>query len=194
MSMRGLRGPTQPVCPPPPRLFAPVLWGRGVNERPEWFDATCLPRPPPHPRASLPQYFETASLKDSSDGIRAFEAQESKRAPKPAAAPPSALATATPGGQTTELVRVEFARQTGEARVAVWDGTERPTLLELAERNGLSPPYGCRAGVCGTCAVRVLKGQVEYVVEPLAETADGDQRLGCCAVPKPGCGELVLDW
>jgi len=30
------------------------------------------------------------------------------------------------------------------------------TLLELAEENGVQIPYGCRQGLCGTCATRVL--------------------------------------
>jgi glycine betaine catabolism B len=39
------------------------------------------------------------------------------------------------------------------------------TLLELAEKNGVQIPYGCRQGVCGTCATRVLSGNVQMDVE-----------------------------
>ena len=39
------------------------------------------------------------------------------------------------------------------------------TLLELAERNAVQIPYGCRQGVCGTCATRVLSGTVQMDVE-----------------------------
>jgi len=39
------------------------------------------------------------------------------------------------------------------------------TLLDLAEKNGVQIPYGCRQGVCGTCATRVLSGTVEMDVE-----------------------------
>jgi ferredoxin-NADP reductase len=39
------------------------------------------------------------------------------------------------------------------------------TLLDLAERNGVQIPYGCRQGLCGTCATRVLSGSVEMDVE-----------------------------
>jgi ferredoxin-NADP reductase len=38
-------------------------------------------------------------------------------------------------------------------------------LLDLAEKNGVQVPYGCRQGVCGTCATRVLSGTVETDVE-----------------------------
>ncbi len=34
------------------------------------------------------------------------------------------------------------------------------TLLEVAERNGVRIPYGCRQGECGTCVTRVLSGTV----------------------------------
>jgi glycine betaine catabolism B len=39
------------------------------------------------------------------------------------------------------------------------------TLLDLAEKNGVQIPYGCRQGVCGTCATRVLSGNVQMDVE-----------------------------
>ena len=39
------------------------------------------------------------------------------------------------------------------------------TLLDLAERNGVQIPYGCRQGQCGTCATRVLSGTVRMDAE-----------------------------
>jgi ferredoxin-NADP reductase len=39
------------------------------------------------------------------------------------------------------------------------------TLLDLAERNGVQIPFGCRQGQCGTCATRVLSGTVRMDVE-----------------------------
>jgi ferredoxin-NADP reductase len=39
------------------------------------------------------------------------------------------------------------------------------TLLDLAEKNGVQIPYGCRQGQCGTCATRVLSGTVRMDVE-----------------------------
>ena len=39
------------------------------------------------------------------------------------------------------------------------------TLLDLAERNEVQIPYGCRQGLCGTCATRVLSGAVQMDVE-----------------------------
>ena len=54
------------------------------------------------------------------------------------------------------------------------------TLLELAERHGLIPPTHCRAGICGTCLVSILQGQVEQLAG--LETQEPSALL-CCAVP-----------
>ena len=39
------------------------------------------------------------------------------------------------------------------------------TLLDVAETNGVDIAYGCRQGVCGTCATRVLSGTVRMDAE-----------------------------
>ena len=39
------------------------------------------------------------------------------------------------------------------------------TLLDVAERNGVQIPFGCRQGQCGTCVTRVLSGTVQMDVE-----------------------------
>jgi glycine betaine catabolism B len=39
------------------------------------------------------------------------------------------------------------------------------TLLEFAETVGVSIPYGCRQGQCGTCATRLLQGRVTMDAE-----------------------------
>jgi ferredoxin-NADP reductase len=39
------------------------------------------------------------------------------------------------------------------------------TLLDVAERNGVQIPFGCRQGQCGTCATRVLSGTVQMDAE-----------------------------
>jgi len=39
------------------------------------------------------------------------------------------------------------------------------TLLEFAETVGVSLPYGCRQGQCGTCATRLLQGRVTMQAE-----------------------------
>jgi len=55
------------------------------------------------------------------------------------------------------------------------------TLLDLAERNGVQIPFGCRQGQCGTCATRVLSGTVKMDVEAglTAEQKDAGYVLPC---------------
>jgi ferredoxin-NADP reductase len=43
----------------------------------------------------------------------------------------------------------------------VCQGSGGSTLLDLAEKNSVQIPYGCRQGLCGTCATRVLSGTVQ---------------------------------
>lgn len=62
-------------------------------------------------------------------------------------------------------------------------------LLEFAEDQGLSPPFSCRSGSCGSCATRKLVGQVRYIDPPSAVVSD-DEVLLCCAVPD---GPVTLD-
>ena len=82
-------------------------------------------------------------------------------------------------------VPVRFARADKQAEWSPAKGS----LLDLAEAEGLAPAYSCRSGICGTCAVSVVSGDVDYAEEPLAAPEPG-QALICCAKPR---GEVVLD-
>ena len=66
------------------------------------------------------------------------------------------------------------------------------TLLELAEAQGLSPPYSCRSGNCGSCAVKLHAGTVTYRTKPSAQIAENNVLI-CCAVPAKGTNQLVLE-
>jgi ferredoxin-NADP reductase len=65
------------------------------------------------------------------------------------------------------------------------------TLLDLAEKNGVPIPYGCRQGQCGTCATRVLSGTVQMAVEAglSAEQKNAGYVLPCVSRPE---GTVVL--
>lgn len=78
----------------------------------------------------------------------------------------------------TGPVPVTFMASLKEAR---WT-PDTGSLLDLAESRGLSPAYSCRAGHCGSCKTRLLKGAVTYKTAPAAQVAD-DEVLICCAVP-----------
>jgi uncharacterized protein len=56
------------------------------------------------------------------------------------------------------------------------------SLLEFAERCGHAPPFSCRAGICGSCATRLVAGRVSYDEPPLDPPAEGELLL-CCAKP-----------
>jgi len=44
-----------------------------------------------------------------------------------------------------------------------WTASDNLSLLQLAEKVGLKPDYGCRSGMCGTCESKILKGQVHGI-------------------------------
>ena len=82
------------------------------------------------------------------------------------------------GPMTVGAAPVRFAKS---GITAEWS-RDKGSLLELAEAVGLAPVFGCRSGICGTCATRIVSGAVEYVEEPLAPRGE-DQVLLCCSVP-----------
>ncbi len=63
------------------------------------------------------------------------------------------------------------------------------TLLEGLERTGHAVEYQCRSGYCGSCRTRLLSGEVEYLIDPIAYVANGEV-LPCCSVP---VGTVSLD-
>lgn len=75
-------------------------------------------------------------------------------------------------------VAVRFARSDVSAEWTPQQGT----LLEFAETLGLALVFGCRSGICGTCATTLKQGAVDYLEEPLAALEDG-QVLLCCSTP-----------
>ncbi len=51
------------------------------------------------------------------------------------------------------------------------------TVLEIAEEQGIEIPYECRAGVCGQCKTRLLRGNVVMDTEDALDSADRAQGL-----------------
>jgi glycine betaine catabolism B len=68
--------------------------------------------------------------------------------------------TLTSQERASGSITVEFARS---GKKAMTDGAM--PLLDLAEEHDLDIGYGCRAGSCGDCKVRVLSGRVEMESE-----------------------------
>jgi ferredoxin-NADP reductase len=88
-------------------------------------------------------------------------------------------------GQPIVTYLVDFAKS---GKQLDWQA-DAGSLLDFAEANGITLDCGCRAGSCGTCAIAVRKGSVDYLGEIGAEPEDGSC-LACLAIPKES---LVLD-
>lgn len=124
-----------------------------------------------------------SQLKQSGVDEAAIHFESFSRAP--GANPPAPQAD---GAASSETATVSFA-QTGTT--ATWTGEDpEQSLLSLAEAEGLQPPFACRAGVCGTCATRLLKGEVVYPSEPSAPRQEGEVLL---CIARPGSRTLTLD-
>ena len=59
----------------------------------------------------------------------------------------------------------EFTVQAGES------------VLDAALRQGVTLPYGCRNGTCGSCKGKVVAGQVEYGDSPPVALSDEEIRV-----------------
>ena len=71
-----------------------------------------------------------------------------------------------------------------------WYKGDKP-LLDVAESKGLTPPYSCRNGQCGSCAVKLKSGAVTYRTKPSAHI-DASEVLLCCAVPAKDSQTITL--
>jgi ferredoxin-NADP reductase len=68
-------------------------------------------------------------------------------------------------------------------------GTDRRSVLDLADACDVPTRWSCRTGVCHTCTTPLLSGDLTYPPAPLEPPADGEVLI-CCAQPAT---EIVLD-
>ena len=70
-------------------------------------------------------------------------------------------------------------------RGGTWPMDDGESVLETVLRNRADAPYACKGGVCGTCRVRLLSGEVQmdrnYALEP--EELDAGYVLACQSHP-----------
>lgn len=66
-----------------------------------------------------------------------------------------------------------------------WLAKDRLSLLQLAKKSGLTPDFGCRSEMCGTCEVKLLEGSIEGAPE-------GDDGVLICS-SKPASQEVELE-
>ena len=68
------------------------------------------------------------------------------------------------------------------------------TLLEAALQQGITLPYGCKNGACGSCKGKIVEGNVEHGQHSDAALSKADETAGatlfCCAYPK---SDLVIE-
>ncbi|WP_455816472.1 class I ribonucleotide reductase maintenance protein YfaE [Pseudomonas cerasi] len=57
---------------------------------------------------------------------------------------------------------------------------EHPSLLAALESHRVCVEYQCREGYCGSCRMRLLKGEVSYSTKPLAFVQQGEILPCCC--------------
>lgn len=92
-----------------------------------------------------------------------------------------------PGPDTGAEVSGTVTIHLGRAKASV-PRVARETLLESARRAGLSPPFSCEAGNCGTCIAQITEGSATMLNNTVLEddeVADG-YILTCQAVPEGG--------
>lgn len=98
---------------------------------------------------------------------------------------PSSVRKTVSNAGDEKTFQVTFAK----SGVSTLWSSDRGSLLELAEAEGLSPDAGCRAGNCGTCLVAVKEGEVDYLASAGSQPEQGSCLL-CVCKPK---GDIVLD-
>ncbi|HEX7325051.1 MAG TPA: PDR/VanB family oxidoreductase [Rhodanobacteraceae bacterium] len=67
------------------------------------------------------------------------------------------------------------------------------SILEVLEDNGISVPFSCREGECGTCVTQVCEGVPEHRDFVLTDAERASNRMMCLCVSRAKTGNLVLD-
>ena len=75
----------------------------------------------------------------------------------------------------------------------IWVGPNQ-SVLEALELEGISVPFSCRDGLCGTCQTKVICGEVDHRDYVLShdEKAKNESIMICVSRSKSGCLELDL--
>ena len=89
--------------------------------------------------------------------------------------------------QEDAKVEISFA----ESGLTV-SSTETETILNVARASDITIPSGCTFGVCGTCKIKKLKGEVQMAHSGgiMDDEIEEGYILACCSYPK---GDVVLE-
>lgn len=87
-----------------------------------------------------------------------------------------------------EGFEVELAQTGGTFHIP-----EDKSILDVLLENGITPPFGCMDGVCGSCTTSVLEGEADHrdLNQP-ADVHDADGTM-CICVSRAKSPKLVLD-
>ncbi len=85
--------------------------------------------------------------------------------------------------------KIEFRRA---GQVFEWDDSAE-SILDFAEENGVEIENSCRVGVCGTCKLKLISGEVSMSTDDGLTQEDKRNRsfLPCVAIPE---SDLVIDF
>jgi ring-1,2-phenylacetyl-CoA epoxidase subunit PaaE len=102
---------------------------------------------------------------------------------------------AAPPAERAPAVESATVTATLDSRSGTWPAEEGESVLETVLRNRSDAPYACKGGVCGTCRVRLLAGEVRmdrnYALEP--EELDAGYVLACQSHPTTPVVEVDFD-
>ncbi|MGO1616707.1 MAG: MOSC N-terminal beta barrel domain-containing protein [Oceanisphaera sp.] len=89
---------------------------------------------------------------------------------------------ASPQSENVSRETQSIAIQVGAHR---FTGNNQQDLLTQAEQNGITLPWSCRAGICGSCKQQLVSGEVDQPAAPALSMADREAGivLTCCCVP-----------
>ena len=96
------------------------------------------------------------------------------------------------GAGVTEETLEPFEQQ--ESLVAIdWQGQQfrgnnQQILLEQLEQQGIRVPYSCRAGICGSCRIKLVSGEVKALKK---NAINDDGTILCCSCIPAGDVELA---
>jgi ferredoxin-NADP reductase len=116
------------------------------------------------------------------EGLKELEIPESRvffesfSKPSPTVSQPK---TDLPIEKTSAQTEIVLAKS---GKTIQWQAGDS-SILELAEANGIDPPYSCRVGICGTCMCKISEGEVTYQEPPTANIEPGSILI-CISQPK----------
>lgn len=87
------------------------------------------------------------------------------------------------------LQREDVSRETQSVSIQIGErrftGNNQRDLLTQAEQQGMTLPWSCRAGICGSCKQQLVSGEVEQPPAPALSATEREAGivLACCCVP-----------